>query len=61
MEVTLPLSPKLCALLTHPLNPDYIDIDTATVDELNMRCLYRCRDIFLSETPSRCVEWLEES
>ena len=60
IEVTVPLSPTICALVTHQPDSDYVDISAVTVDEINMRTLYRCRDIFLSEKSSLKVNWLAE-
>ena len=60
MEVTLPLTPTMCARITHLPSPAYVDIDAAAVDEINMRTLHQCRDFFLSEKPSLTIDWLDE-
>jgi hypothetical protein len=60
VEVTMPLTPTMCARITHLPGSDYARIGGATVDEINMRTLYRCREVFLSEKPSLTVGWLDE-
>jgi hypothetical protein len=57
IEVTLPISPTTCAIATHEPGEDYIDIGADAVDELNMRTLYRCREVFISERSTLGVEW----
>lgn len=61
IEVTLPLSPKLCASLTWVRRPDYIELGPSDVDQLNLRVLHRCREIFLSERSDLVVEWDQTS
>ena len=57
IEVTLPISPTTCAIATHEPGEDYIDIGADAVDELNMRTLYRCREVFISERRTLGVVW----
>lgn len=61
IEVTVPVTPAMCAMITHTPGPDYVEISNEDVDELNLRTLYRCRGAFLSEKPHLTVDWLEPS
>ena len=58
VEVTVPVSPTLCALISHTPGPGYADIGPDAVDVLNMRTLCSCREVFVSEKPSLGVDWL---
>lgn len=60
IEVTVPLTPLLCARISHHRGPDYLDLDVDEVDEINMRTLYRAREVFISCRPDLVVDWLEE-
>lgn len=61
VEVTLPLTPRLCASLTYVPRPDYIELGPSDVDQLNRRVLYRCQEIFLSERSDLVIMWDETS
>jgi len=57
IEVTVPFSPRMSARIAHAPGPDYADIGPEAVDELNRRTLYRCRNIFISDTDRLGVVW----
>lgn len=60
IEVTLPISPRQCLLISH--NPDftgYIDVEPHVVDELNRRHIAHCDSAFIAcRSESRPV-WFE--
>lgn len=60
IEITVPVTPFLCAVISHDPGPDFADVDAAVADEINMRTLYRCREVFLSREPNLVVDWLDE-
>ena len=57
VEITVPLTPTMAAVISHAPGSDYVDIDGATVEELNMRTLAKCRETFISSSrePDRRV------
>lgn len=59
IEVTVPLTPLLCARISHHRGPDYLDLGAHEVDEINMRTLYLAREVFISCSPHLVVDWLD--
>lgn len=59
IEVTCPLTPRLCALISHKPGSDYADTGIEGADCLNMRTLYRAVDTFISCQPDLVVDWHE--
>jgi hypothetical protein len=61
IEVTLPISPKQCLVLSHrPKLNGYIDIPQHVVDELNYRHVVHCKDSFISHSKQTRQIWFEE-
>lgn len=60
IEVTMPLSPSACLLLTRRMLPEHIDLSSEQVDAINMRTLSTCRAIFIANSPDLIVDWFEE-
>ena len=56
MQVTVPLTPTMSARISHVEGPDYIDIDAAMADGLSLRTLARCRETFISASPTLRVD-----
>ena len=61
IEVTMPLTPTMCARITHWRTSEYANASASDVNEVNMRTLYHCKDVFLSERPNLSVNWRERS
>jgi hypothetical protein len=61
MQVTCPLTPYLCAVISHDAGPEYADTDVEGADILNMRTLYRAAETFVSCRPDLVVDWHEVS
>jgi hypothetical protein len=59
VEVTCPLTPHLCALISHRPGADYADTEIEGAAILNMRTLYRVADTFISCRPDLVVDWHE--
>lgn len=57
IEITVPLAPFLCALISHRRGPDYADADAEGVDVLNMRTLNRASKEFIANRPDLAVAW----
>lgn len=60
IEVTLPISPRQCLLISH--NPDftgYIDIEPHVVDELNRRHIAHCDSAFIACRNETRPVWFE--
>jgi len=60
IEVTLPLSPRQCLLLTH--NPEYkgyFDINEETVNMLNKRHIFHCDESFIACHDETKPFWFE--
>lgn len=50
IEVTLPISPKQCLLITHNSEyRGYVDVEQLVVDELNYRHISHCNENFISQ------------
>lgn len=60
LEVTMPLSPHLCALLSHDGNEGRATVSQECVDHINLRTLSHCDRFFLSSSPNLCVDWYGE-
>ena len=61
IEVTLPISPRQCLVITH--RPDfhgYIDVDQRVVDEVNRRHIARCDERFISHREATRQAWFEQ-
>jgi hypothetical protein len=59
IQVTCPLRPDLCAVISHRPGADYADTDIEGADILNMRTLYRAADTFISSRPDLAVDFHE--
>ncbi len=59
MQVTCPLTPYMCAVISHDVGPEYADTDIKGADILNMRTLYRAEETFISCRPDLVVDWHE--
>jgi hypothetical protein len=60
IEITVPLTPFLCAQISHRRGPDYADTDVEGVDILNLRTLNRAREMFIAHSPDLVVDWQDE-
>jgi hypothetical protein len=61
IEVTLPISPRQCLIITHrSALRDYIDVDQRVVDELNWRHIGHCNKVFISHTQVTRPAWFEQ-
>ena len=60
IEITVPLTPFLCALISHRPGPDHAMIDVDSVKNLNTRTLYRTREVFIAHRPDLVVDWSDE-
>jgi len=61
IEVTLPISPRQCLVITH--RPDfhgYIDVDQKVVDEVNRRHIAHCDESFISHSEATRPIWFEQ-
>lgn len=56
IEITVPLTPSLCAQISHRCGPDYADTDAEGVDILNLRTLNRAREVFIAHRPDLAVD-----
>jgi Protein of unknown function (DUF4238) len=61
IQVTCPLTPHLCAVISHRPGTDYADTDIQGADILNMRTLYRTADTFISCRSDLVVDWHQTS
>jgi hypothetical protein len=60
IEVTLPISPRQCLLISHNANyAGYIDIDERTVNELNRRHIAHCNESFIARSNEIRSVWFE--
>lgn len=60
IEVTLPISPRQCLLITHDQEyGGFIDVATQVVDELNRRHIAHCHKSFISCTNETRPVWFE--
>lgn len=58
IEVTLPISPSQCLLITHnPHLQGYINVDQRVVDNLNNRHIAHCKDCFVSRRQESLPIW----
>lgn len=58
IEVTLPISPSQCVVLTH--NPElqgFLNVDQAAVDAMNNRHIAHCGASFISRSPDTRLHW----
>jgi hypothetical protein len=61
IEVTLPLTPNHCLLLTHNANHSgYIDIPKDILDRLNRRHVQHCHEIFISKKNAVNEIWFQQ-
>ena len=61
IEITLPISPRQCLVLSHRSRLNgYIDIPQHVVDELNYRHLSHCKDSFISHSQQTRQIWFEK-
>lgn len=60
IEITLPLTPKHCLLLSHNYPEGYMDISQAVVDEVNCRTRYQCTNQFVSQMGGTKQCWFDE-
>lgn len=61
IQITLPLSPTMCALVSHHPTPEYIDVYVGDVVELNARTLAFCNEIFIAHTADLVVDWVKHA
>lgn len=61
IEVTLPISPKQCLLITHRRDHHarFFDVDRVLVDQLNQRHIAHCDQHFISCSPETRPAWFE--
>lgn len=60
IEVTLPISPRQCLIISHaPHLQGYIDLDGSMVDELNRRHIHHCDQSFISCSEKTKPIWFE--
>jgi hypothetical protein len=57
IQVTCPLTPHLCVVISHRPGADYAETDIQGADALNMRTLYGAADTFISCRPDLVVDW----
>jgi hypothetical protein len=57
IQVTCPLTPRLCAMISHRPTTDYAETDVEGAHILNMRTLYRAADTFIACRPDLVVDW----
>ena len=61
IEITLPISPRQCLVLSHRSNLNgYFDIPQHVVDELNYRHVSHCKDSFISHSKQTRQIWFEK-
>lgn len=61
IEVTLPISPQQCLIITHdPEFEGYVDVDQRVVDELNRRHILHSNERFISHTDIARPAWFEK-
>ena len=61
IEVTLPISPTQCLILSRRTGFNgYIDIPLHVVDEINFRHIAHCKDSFISHSPQTRPIWFEK-
>lgn len=60
-EVTLPISPSQCLIITHNSDlTDYIDVSQKTIDELNRRHIAHCNSNFISRRNETRSIWFQQ-
>lgn len=57
IEITMPITPRICALLTHDGGNGRADVDQSTVDAINGRTLNQCDSEFFAESAGLTVNW----
>lgn len=61
IEITMPVSPHQCAMLSwHERFDAYIDVDARTIDETNRRCRAHCNESFVVRTNEILDQWFSE-
>lgn len=61
IEVTMPLSPSQCLVISHAENIEgYFDVKPHAVGELNRRCIGHCNETFVARRNDAREEWFEE-
>ena len=60
IEITVPLTPRLCAQISHRRGPDYADTDAEGEAVLNLRTLNRASEVFVANSQNLVVDWLDE-
>lgn len=61
IEVTLPISPRQCLVITHRRDfHGYIDVDQRVVDEVNRRHIAHCDKSFISHSETTRPIWFEQ-
>jgi hypothetical protein len=61
IEVTLPISPRQCLVITHRRDfHGYIDVDQRVVDEINRRQIAHCDESFISHSEATRSIWFEK-
>lgn len=61
IEITVPVSPEQCLLFTHSDGSLHRDISAEMLDQVNMRTLASCREVFIANSPELTVDWLDEN
>jgi hypothetical protein len=51
MQVTVPLTPSLCAMISHVDYADYMDVNDTSVANINDRTVHYCREVYISQQP----------
>jgi len=59
VEVTMPLSPRLCALFSHSGQSGRGGIGQRFVDEINARTIAFCDECFVANSSELVVDWIE--
>jgi hypothetical protein len=60
IEVTLPISPRQCLIISHePALQGYIDLNPSAVAELNRRHINHCDESFISNSETTNPIWFE--
>ncbi|WP_445083115.1 DUF4238 domain-containing protein [Candidatus Nitrotoga sp. M5] len=61
IEVTFPISPSQCLIITHNSQwQGYIDVQEEVVNELNCRHIAHCNKTFISCSPQTLPIWFEQ-
>lgn len=61
IEVTLPISPRQCLVITHRRDfRGYIDVNQRVVDEINRRHIAHCDESFITHSEATRPIWFEQ-